>query len=133
MIAAKRGECSKTKGEDYEWELHFDKGYCNEQEEYLPIPKKEEEEETPNPEYEYGIPTTSHPSLEVRLRNSSPNGFLNQSNNNRGNRRQGIPTKQAIPRMNIIIGNDIKLTIFNINGLEDPKQHWFLCEDMWTI
>ena len=27
-----------------------------------------------------------------------------------------------------MVGNDIKLPIFNGNGLEDPEQHWFLCE-----
>ena len=30
-------------------------------------------------------------------------------------------------------GNDIKLPIFNGNGLEDPEQHWFLCEVVWTV
>ena len=30
-------------------------------------------------------------------------------------------------------GNDIKLLIFNGNGVEYPEQHWFLCESMWTI
>ena len=29
--------------------------------------------------------------------------------------------------------NDIKLHIFNGNGLEDPKKHWFLCEFVWTM
>ena len=30
-------------------------------------------------------------------------------------------------------GADIKLPIFNGNGLEDPKQHWFLCEVLWAM
>ena len=30
-------------------------------------------------------------------------------------------------------GNDIKLQIFNGNGLEDPEQHWFLCEAVWKV
>ena len=30
-------------------------------------------------------------------------------------------------------GNDIKLPIFNGNGLEDPSHHWFLCEFVWTV
>ena len=29
--------------------------------------------------------------------------------------------------------NDIKLLIFNGIGLEDPEQHWFLCEAVWTV
>ena len=30
-------------------------------------------------------------------------------------------------------GTDIKLSIFNLNGLEDPEKHWFLYEDIWTV
>ena len=30
-------------------------------------------------------------------------------------------------------GIDIKLPIFNGNGLEDPEQHLFLCEAVWTV
>ena len=33
----------------------------------------------------------------------------------------------------MMAGNDIKLPIFNGNGLEDPEQHWFLCESVWTM
>ena len=32
-----------------------------------------------------------------------------------------------------MVENDIKLPIINGNGLEDPKQHWFLCEVVWTM
>ena len=32
-----------------------------------------------------------------------------------------------------MVGNDMKLPIFNGNGLEDPKKHWFLCEVVWTM
>ena len=32
-----------------------------------------------------------------------------------------------------MVGNDIKLSIFNRNGLEDPEKHWFLCEVVWTM
>ena len=28
---------------------------------------------------------------------------------------------------------NIKLPIFNGNGLEDLEQHWFLCEAIWTV
>ena len=27
----------------------------------------------------------------------------------------------------------MKLPTFKGTGAEDPKQHWFLCEAMWTI
>ena len=30
-------------------------------------------------------------------------------------------------------GLDIQLPTFNGNGAEDPKQHWFLCEDVWIV
>ena len=76
-------------------------------------------------------------SPKVISRNSSPISFVNQSNNNSGNNRQGTPTSQTfnptVARTNIMVENDIKLPIFNGNGLEDPKQHWFLCEAMWTV
>ena len=48
-----------------------------------------------------------------------------------------IPASQTfypiVPRMNIMVGNDIKLSISNGIGLEDPKQYWFLCEVVWTV
>ena len=76
-------------------------------------------------------------SLEVIYRQSTASGFVNQSNNNSGNNRQGDPTSQTfnttVPRTNIMVENDIKLPIFNGNELEDLKQHWFLCESMWTV
>ena len=131
----RRGSCSMTRGEVYELTSHFEGGSCDEEDEYQPISKREEEEEeAPNPEYEYGTPTTLHTSLKVRSRNSSHSGFSNISNNNCGNSGQGSPFSQTsypiVPRTNIMAGNDIKLPIFNGNGLEYPKQHWFLCEAM---
>ena len=80
---------------------------------------------------------TSCTSLEVRYRNTSPSGFVNQNNNNSGNNNQGTPTSgkfhSTIPRVNKMAQNDIKLSIFIGNWLEDPKQHWFLCEVVWTV
>ena len=32
-----------------------------------------------------------------------------------------------------MVGTDIKLPIFNANGLEDLKQHWFQCEYVWIV
>ena len=38
-----------------------------------------------------------------------------------------------MPKTNIMAGNDIKLLIFNGNGLEHLEKHWFLCEAIWTM
>ena len=98
---------------------------CNKEEEYQAISKREEEEaEAPDIEYEYGTPTTPCRYMEVISRNSSPSGFVNTTNNNRGNNRQGSLGSQTffpnVPGVNIMARNDIKLPIFNGNGLEDP-------------
>ena len=37
------------------------------------------------------------------------------------------------PKTNSMAGADIQLPIFNGNGTEDPKQHWFLCEAIWMV
>ena len=29
--------------------------------------------------------------------------------------------------------NEMRLPIFRGDGSEDPDQHWFLCEDIWSI
>ena len=31
------------------------------------------------------------------------------------------------------MGDDMKLPTFKDTGAEDPEQHWFLCEAVWTI
>ena len=31
------------------------------------------------------------------------------------------------------MGDDMKLPVFKGLGLEDPKQHWFLCEVVWSV
>ena len=41
-------------------------------------------------------------------------------------------TNQHPPRRNRM-GDDMKLPMFKGTGAEDLKQHWFLCEAMWTI
>ena len=59
------------------------------------------------------------------------------SNTNAVNSKQGSPISQnflpIVLATNTMDGADIKLPIFNGNGLEDPEQHWFLCEAMWTV
>ena len=87
--------------------------------------------------YNYGTPTNPRTSSVVRSRNSSPSIFLNTSNNNSGNSGHGSPASQNLcPRaqgVNIMDGNDIKLLIFNGNGLENQEKIWFLCEVVWTM
>lgn len=31
------------------------------------------------------------------------------------------------------MGDDMKLPIFKGSVLEDPEQHWFLCDAMWNV
>ena len=47
---------------------------------------------------------------------------------------QGHPSPQQpiAPRRNRM-GDDLKLLVFKGTRLEDPKQHWFLCEDVWNV
>ena len=84
----KRRSCNRTGGDDYDLTSHLEGGSCNEEEEYLPLYEREEDEKSPDPKYEYDTHTTLRTSSEVRSRNSSPSGFVNQSNNSGGNRRQ---------------------------------------------
>ena len=73
-------------------------------------------------ENEYNTPTTPCTSPEVRSRNSSPSGFVNINSTNDVNSGQGSPTTQknfpSASRTSIMAGTDIKLPIFNGNGLE---------------
>ena len=41
-------------------------------------------------------------------------------------------TNQNPPRRNRM-GDDMKLPTFRGTRAEDPEQHWFLCEAVWTI
>ena len=31
-----------------------------------------------------------------------------------------------------MVGDEMKLPIFNGNGIDDSEQYWFLCEAVWT-
>ena len=31
-----------------------------------------------------------------------------------------------------MVGDEMKLPIFNGNGIDDLEQYWFLCEAIWT-
>ena len=47
---------------------------------------------------------------------------------------QGTPTAQKPqPPHRNTMGDDMKLSVFRGTGLEDPKQHWFLCEVVWNV
>ena len=45
----------------------------------------------------------------------------------------GSHTSNQHPPHRNRMGDDMKLPIFKGTGAEDPEQHWFLCEAMWTI
>ena len=74
------------------------------------------------------------PTTEVRPKSALKCGFVNHSNSNSRDSNKGVPTCRtfnsnfSIPQVNKMSGSDIKLPRFNGNGLEDPEQHWFLCE-----
>ena len=59
------------------------------------------------------------------------------SNCNIGNKGHITPTRKiynlGVPRVHRMVWNDINMPIFNGNGLEDPQQHWFLCEVVWIM
>ena len=63
----------------------------------------------------------------------------NQSNINSQDSGKKFPTSgpynlgSLVPRRNKMAGDDMKFPIFNGNGLEDPKQHWILCEDFLIV
>ena len=43
------------------------------------------------------------------------------------------PTQNTQPPRRNRMGDDMKLPIFKGSRLEDPEQHWFLCESMWSV
>lgn len=42
------------------------------------------------------------------------------------------PQQSQTPRRNRM-GDDMKLPVFKGTCLEDPEQHWFLCEVVWSV
>ena len=115
--------------------LHFNKGSCEEEDEYRPISNKEEEESL-DPEYGYDIPTTPHtyPGTEIRPKSALKCPFIIYSNSNSQDSSQGVPpggtfnSNSTIPQVNKTSRSDIKLPLFSGNGLEYPDQPWFLYE-----
>ena len=71
------------------------------------------------------------------MRNTSPSGFANPTNSNSRNSSRRDPSSGnfnlGVPRINRMVGNDIKFPIFNGKELEDPEQHWFLGNVVWTV
>ena len=43
------------------------------------------------------------------------------------------PVQNTQPPRRNRMGDDMKLPIFKGTGLEDPKQHWFLCDVVWSV
>ena len=89
----------------------------------------------------YEIPTNSHTSLASKLRPKSVSKcfFSNQSNSNSQDSGKKVPTVgpsnsgSSVPQRHKMAEDDMKLPIFNGNGLEDAEQHWFLCDAVWTV
>ena len=44
-----------------------------------------------------------------------------------------LPVQNMQPPRRNRMGDDMKLPVFKGPGLEDPKQHWFLCEAVWSV
>ena len=97
----------------------------DEEEEYNPIYEGVEESkefvETPISECNY---TTPRASLEVRSKASSPERTINTSSTSVATSAQGSPhslnCSLNIPDAKSMAGEDIRLPIFNGNGVEDP-------------
>ena len=68
-----------------------------------------------------GTPSSSSQTVPTTATSPSP---IPPSGSNAAN--------QHPPRRNRM-GDDMKLPIFKGTWAEDPEQHWFLCESMWTI
>ena len=130
---------SLPRGGEYGCESHLDEGSCNKEEEYSLIFEREESEEsveTPRTGRDCDIPRRS---LEVRPRSSSPEPCVNTSSPSVGTGAQGSPSVTPVspsnlgnlvnnPSATLMAGIDVRLPTFNVNGTEDPKQHWFICE-----
>ena len=106
----------------------MDEGSCDEEEEYHLIfegdKESEELNEAPDRECGYKSPTTLHTSPKVRYRDLSPSEFVYTSSTNAVNSGQICLNSQnfvsTVPTTNTMAGDDIKLPIFNGNGLEEP-------------
>ena len=49
---------------------------------------------------------------------------------------EGAPPLNPVPEYpnaNSMAVTDVRLPTFNGNGMEDPKQHWFLYEAIWMV
>ena len=83
------------------------------------------------------MPTALRTSPKVISRDLSPSVFVNTSSTNAINCRQGSLASQKfvsnVPTVNTMAGSDIKLPIFNGNGLKDLEKNWFLYEVIWTM
>ena len=43
------------------------------------------------------------------------------------------PTQNIQPPRRNRMGDNMKLPVFKGTGLEDPEQHWFLCNVVWSV
>ena len=62
---------------------------------------------------------------------------MNTSSTSAATSAQGIPPSLNCSlntsNANSMAGEDIRLPTFNGNGVEDPDQHWFFSEVVWTV
>ena len=80
----------------------------------------------------------------MRPKSSSPEHLVNTSSPSVRTGAQGGPSVTPLnpansrnlvntPNTALMVGTYVRLPTFNGNGTEDPEQHWFLCEAVWTI
>ena len=117
-----RGSCNTYREEEgYELASYLDEGYCDEEEEYHSIYEGHEDSKESTKAID---PERGYNSPEVISRDLSPSAFINTSSTNIINSRQGSSAIQhfvsTIPIVNTMDEANIKLPIFNGNGLEDP-------------
>ena len=143
-VAGGRRAYSLLREGEYGWESHLNEGSCDEEEEYSLISKREkswESAELPRIGRDYNI---LERSPKVRPRSFLPEPLVNTSSPSEGTGAQGIPSTIPVnpvhmgnpvnnPRSTLMAGTNVRLPTFSGNGMEDPEQHWFLCEAMWMV
>ena len=80
--------------------------------------------------------------IEVRPKNLSQCLQINQNSSNSLNSNttnNKVPSSglthssQSTPQSHRMVGDDMHLPVFNGNGSQDPKKHFFLCKMVWPI
>ena len=133
--------CATNTRRFYELVPHIDEdSYDREEyeEEYYQLILEKEPTNPPQTQV-YDIPMTprTSPDSQARPNISSQCFQINQSSSNSQSimtpihkNTSSVPIKssQFIHRRHIMVGDDVKLTVFHGNGYKDLKKYWFLCE-----